>query len=67
MTEEHLLSDAAEIRAALLQASEDLLEGRLPGPLTGVRLAEAAGVKRHRLTHDNRDIRLFTVEGVVAV
>lgn len=46
--------DAA--RAALMRAADDLLEGRIPGPLTGVRLVEAAGVKRHRLTHDNPDI-----------
>lgn len=44
------------IRNALLQASADLLSGAVPGPLTGVRLAEVAGVKRHRLTHDNPDI-----------
>lgn len=47
-------ADAA--RAALLRAADDLLEGRIPGPLTGIRLVEAAGVKRHRLTHDNPDI-----------
>lgn len=35
---------------------DNLLEGRVPGPLTGVRLAELAGVKRHRLTHDNADL-----------
>ncbi|MEA5456792.1 hypothetical protein SPF06_18875 [Sinomonas sp. JGH33] len=45
-----------DIREALQKAADDLLEGRAPGPLTGVRLAELAGVKRHRLTHDNPDI-----------
>lgn len=50
------MTTADETRAALQRAAEDLLEGRLPGPLTGVRLVEVAGVKRHRLTHDNPDI-----------
>lgn len=48
--------DAHTIRAALQRAKDDLLEGRVPGPLTSVRLVEVAGVKRHRLTHDNKDI-----------
>ncbi|WP_315068011.1 hypothetical protein [uncultured Microbacterium sp.] len=43
-------------REALLRASDDLLDGVVPGPLTGLRLVELAGVKRHRLTHDNPDI-----------
>jgi regulator of replication initiation timing len=43
-------------REALLAATEQLLNGDVPGPLTGLRLAEVAGVKRHRLTHDNPDI-----------
>lgn len=47
---------ADETRTALLRAADDLLEGRVPGPLTGIRLAEVAGVKRHRLTHDNPEI-----------
>ena len=47
---------AADIRAALLAASEALLSGEAIGPLTGVRLVELAGTKRHRLTHDNPDI-----------
>ena len=47
-------SDA--VREALQKAKDDLLEGLVPGPLTGLRLAEVAGVKRHRLTHDNPDI-----------
>lgn len=46
--------DAA--REALLAAAEQLLNGDVPGPLTGLRLTEVAGVKRHRLTHDNPDI-----------
>ncbi|MEA5456527.1 hypothetical protein SPF06_17510 [Sinomonas sp. JGH33] len=48
--------DPETIRKALRKAADDLLEGRAAGPLTGVRLAELAGVKRHRLTHDNPDI-----------
>lgn len=51
-----MTKQAQQIRQALLTAADDLLEGRIPGPLTGVRLVEAAGVKRHRLTHDNPDI-----------
>lgn len=51
-----MTENASEIRAALQQAADDLIEGRVPGPLTGVRLVEVAGVKRHRLTHDNPDI-----------
>jgi len=49
-------TDPGSIRAALQQAKDDLLEGRVPGPLTSTRLVELAGVKRHRLTHDNPDI-----------
>lgn len=45
-----------EIRARLQRAADDLLEGRVAGPLTGLRLVEIAGVKRHRLTHDNPEI-----------
>lgn len=48
--------DVPTIRAALQSAKDDLLEGRVPGPLTSIRLVEVAGVKRHRLTHDNKDI-----------
>lgn len=50
------MPDNQDARDALLRAAEDLLEGRVPGPLTGLRLVEVAGVKRHRLTHDNPDI-----------
>lgn len=50
------MTNAEETRAALQQASDDLLQGRVAGPLTGIRLAELAGVKRHRLTLDNPDI-----------
>lgn len=44
------------VRSALLAAKEQLLQGQVPGPLTSIRLVEVAGVKRHRLTHDNPDI-----------
>lgn len=49
-------TETESIRTALQHAKEDLLEGRVPGPLTSTRLVEIAGVKRHRLTHDNPDI-----------
>lgn len=49
-------TETESIRSALLQAKDDLLEGRVPGPLTSTRLVELAGVKRHRLTHDNPDV-----------
>ena len=49
-------AETESIRSALQQAKDDLLEGRVPGPLTSTRLVELAGVKRHRLTHDNPDI-----------
>ncbi|WAH98196.1 hypothetical protein [Arthrobacter sp. MMS18-M83] len=49
-------ADPNTIREALQKAADDLLEGRATGPLTGVRLAELAGVKRHRLTLANPDI-----------
>lgn len=45
-----------QTRQALERAMDDLLEGRVPGPLTSLRLIELAGVKRHRLTHDNPEI-----------
>ena len=45
-----------KIRQALERSMDDLLDGRVPGPLTSLRLVELAGVKRHRLTHDNPDI-----------
>jgi|GEM_PF-4125868 len=32
-----------QIRHALERAMDDLLEGRVPGPLTGLRLVELAG------------------------
>jgi hypothetical protein len=44
------------LREGLLSAAEELLNRDILGPLTGLRLAEVAGVKRHRLTHDNPDI-----------
>jgi len=49
-------TETESIRSALQQAKDDLLEGRVPGPLTSTRLVDLAGVKRHRLTHDNPDI-----------
>jgi hypothetical protein len=51
-----MTTETESIRSALQQAKDDLLEGRLPGPLTSTRLVDLAGVKRHRLTHDNPDI-----------
>ena len=45
-----------KIRQALERSMDDLLDGRVPGPLTSLRLVELAGVKRHRLTHDNPEI-----------
>lgn len=51
-----MTTEIESIRSALQQAKDDLLEGRVPGPLTSTRLVELAGVKRHRLTHDNPDI-----------
>lgn len=54
------VDESASIRERLRVAAEDLLNGRVPGPVTGIRLVEVAGVKRHRLTHDNPDInRMF--------
>jgi chromosome segregation ATPase len=49
-------SEQEQIRQALERTMDDLLDGRVPGPLTSLRLVELAGVKRHRLTHDNPDI-----------
>lgn len=49
-------TETESIRSALQQAKDDLLDGRVPGPLTSTRLVDLAGVKRHRLTHDNPDI-----------
>lgn len=51
-----IVDDPKHVRAALEKAMGDLLEGRAPGPLTGIRVVELAGVKRHRLTHDNADL-----------
>jgi predicted RNase H-like nuclease (RuvC/YqgF family) len=43
-------------RDQISRAAEALLAGQVPGPLTVVRLAEAAGVKRWRLTHRHPDL-----------
>lgn len=43
-------------RDQIVRAAEALLAGELPGPLTVVRLAEAAGVKRWLLTHRHVDL-----------
>jgi predicted nuclease with TOPRIM domain len=43
-------------RDQISRAAEALLTGQIPGPLTVVRLAEAAGVKRWLLTHKHPDL-----------
>lgn len=43
-------------REQIVRAAEALLGGAVPGPLTVVRLAEAAGVKRWLLTHRHVDL-----------
>ncbi len=43
-------------RDRISRTAEALLAGQIPGPLTVVRLAEAAGVKRWRLTHRHVDL-----------
>lgn len=43
-------------RDQITRAAEALLAGQIPGPLTVVRLAEAAGVKRWLLTHRHHDL-----------
>jgi hypothetical protein len=43
-------------RDQISRATEALLAGQIPGPLTVVRLAEAAGVKRWLLTHRHPDL-----------
>lgn len=48
--------ESRRIRLELQKAMDSLLNGDVPGPLTGMRLVEIAGVKRHRLTHDNPDL-----------
>jgi hypothetical protein len=45
-----------DIRAHLTATIDQLLAGEIPGPLTVVRLAEAAGVKRWILTHQHPDL-----------
>ena len=43
-------------RDQISRAAEALLAGQIPGPLTVVRLADAAGLKRWHLTHRHVDL-----------
>jgi hypothetical protein len=43
-------------RVHIARTIDQLIDGRIPGPLTVVRLAEAAGVKRWILTHRHPDL-----------
>ena len=45
-----------DLRAHIAATIGQLLDGQIPGPLTVVRLAEAAGVKRWVLTHQHPDL-----------
>ncbi|TFC51560.1 hypothetical protein E3O47_07470 [Cryobacterium sp. TMT2-17-1] len=45
-----------EERAAIKDATSLLTEGKIDGPLTVVRLAEVAGLKRWKLTHKHVDL-----------
>jgi len=45
-----------DIRIHIATTIDQLLDGQIPGPLTVVRLAEAAGVKRWVLTHQHPDL-----------
>jgi hypothetical protein len=50
------MSATDDAREHLARTIEQLIDGRIPGPLTVVRLAEAAGVKRWVLTHRHPDL-----------
>jgi hypothetical protein len=50
------MSHADAERDQISRAVEALLAGQVPGPLTVVRLAEAAGLKRWILTHRHPDL-----------
>jgi hypothetical protein len=45
-----------DIRTHIATTIDQLLDGQIPGPLTVVRLAEAASVKRWVLTHQHPDL-----------
>ena len=52
-----------EERDAINEAASMLLAGKVEGPLTVVRLAEVAGLKRWKLTHKHVDLmRAFQAE-----
>jgi len=50
------MSTTDDVREHLARTIEHLIDGQIPGPLTVVRLAEAAGVKRWVLTHRHPDL-----------
>jgi uncharacterized protein (DUF3084 family) len=50
------MSTTDDEREHLARTIEQLIDGQIPGPLTVVRLAEAAGVKRWVLTHRHADL-----------
>lgn len=50
------MSTTDDAREHLARTIEQLIDGQIPGPLTVVRLAEAAGVKRWILTHRHPDL-----------
>lgn len=50
------MSNPVSDRVHIAATAEALLTGQIPGPLTVVRLAEAAQVKRWLLTHKHADL-----------
>jgi hypothetical protein len=50
------MSTTDDAREHLARTIDHLIDGQIPGPLTVVRLAEAAGVKRWVLTHRHPDL-----------
>jgi len=50
------MSTTDDGREHLARTIDRLIDGQIPGPLTVVRLAEAAGVKRWVLTHRHPDL-----------